>query len=398
MLESKNILLGITGGIAAYKSAELIRLLVKEKANVKAVMTKNACNFITPLTIQTLSNNKVFTDMFNLDEEFKIGHISLASFADILVVAPATANIIGKFAHGIADDLLSTIYLATKAPVIVAPSMNVNMYENFCVQENLASLRKRGVTILEPDEGELACKVIGKGRMVEPFEILSAIKYRLSNKDLYKEKIIVTAGPTIEPIDPIRYITNRSSGKMGYKLAECASRRGADVLLIHGPTNLPLPYGVKEVKVETADQMYNAIIDNIKDVTIIIKSAAVADFKVASIRNKKIKKEEFDYILKLEKNLDILSELTKNFPNNKVYVGFAAETENLIDYAKTKLKQKRLDLIVANDVSNPLIGFGSDINKVYLIDKHGLIEDIPLGTKEEIADKILDKIIKLKSS
>jgi phosphopantothenoylcysteine decarboxylase/phosphopantothenate--cysteine ligase len=395
MLNGKEIVLGVTGGIAAYKAAEFVRLLIKEGARVHVVMTKNAQQFITPLTFQTLSGNPVVTDPFTLLEETKIGHVALADLAELIVILPATANIIGKIANGIADDFLSTMVMASKAPVLFVPSMNVNMWDNKALQYNVQTLKERGYHFMEPGEGELACHWYGKGRLAELNEVIEKIKEIFSPKDLKGEKILVTAGPTQEPIDPVRLITNRSSGKMGYALAKVARRRGAEVLLVSGPTSLSLPReDIQLFSVQTAEEMRKAVLSNIESCSIVIKAAAVSDYRPKKVSQEKLKKTASSLSLELERTEDILEEIGKK-KGNRILVGFAAETENLLTNAQKKLMEKNLDMIVVNDVTKPWAGFGVDTNQAKILLSSGEIKDLPLMTKEELADRILDEIVNL---
>ncbi len=391
ILKGKEILLGVTGGIAAYKSVLLLRKLTKAGANVNVIMTENAKQFVGPLTFQTLSGNPVTSDLFTLFKSKEIGHVALADRADLLVIAPATANIIGKIANGIGDDFLSTMVMATRVPVLFAPSMNVNMFHSPIVQENIKKLKQHGYYFIDPEEGELACKVEGKGKLADVDDILEEICILLSQKDFKGKRILITAGPTIEDIDPVRYISNNSSGKMGYALAKTAIRRGADVLLISGPTSLKPPYKSKFIKVRSAQEMYEAVMDNLKYFDIIIKSAAVADYKPAKKGEQKIKKTDNEIYLKLTKNKDILKELGKK-KENRLIVGFAAETQDILENAKQKLIEKNIDLMVVNDVSKKDIAFKSDYNQCTLIFKNGNILELPKAKKEEVADDILDAI------
>jgi len=391
----KNIIVGVTGGIAAYKSCELVRGLIKKNASVQVVMTKNATEFITPLTLQTLSGNKVAINTFDLEWESEIGHISLADNADLIVVAPATASFIGKVAHGIADSLLATIILATKAPIILCPAMNVNMYENPAVKDNIQKLIERGFTIMEPGEGNLACGWEGKGRLPEIEDILGEIEKTLTPQDMRKEKVLVTAGATREFIDSVRYISNPSSGKMGYALAREASNRGADVVLISGRTNLsPIP-GVKTIDVDSSEDMYKSVMEFLDWSTIVIKAAAVGDYTPASTQNGKTKKDDKDKILKLKRTKDILHDIGKK-KNKKIVIGFAAETDNLLKNAQDKLIRKNADLIVANDVSQKGAGFGEDTNIAHLVYGKNSSEELPLMPKSVLAQKIFDKIHEIK--
>lgn len=395
MLKNKKIVLGITGGIAAYKSAELTREFVKRGADVKVIMTENATKFITPLTLQTLSENPVYTDMFLLTEEIKINHIFLADEADMLIIAPATANIIGKIASGLADDLLSTTVVATKAPVLICPAMNTNMYTNDIVRENINKLTLKNYFFVEPEHGELACGTEGTGRLPPLEDIVEEVESILTEKDLAGEKILITAGPTQEPLDPVRYITNYSSGKMGYALAMMASRRGAEVTLISGPTSLPEPFGVTFLQVSSAIEMRDAVINNMEDSTVIIKAAAVADFRPATVSDDKIKKKSGLPSLYLERNPDIILEVGQK-KGNRILVGFAVETENLIENARNKMIEKNMDLMVANDVTQAGAGFRTDTNVVKILDREGGVEELPLLDKIEVAEKILDRIKAMK--
>jgi phosphopantothenoylcysteine decarboxylase/phosphopantothenate--cysteine ligase len=398
MLKGKRVVVGITGGIAAYKAAEFVRLLVKEEVDVHVVMTENAQKFIAPLTFQTLSGNPVVSDPFALLEDATIGHIALADLAELVVILPATANIIGKIAHGIADDFLSTMVMATKAPVLFVPSMNVNMWENKALQKNIQTLLEMGYPLLEPGEGELACHWYGKGRLPELNEVVEKMEDVLSTKDLKGEQILVTGGPTQEPIDPVRFITNRSSGKMGYALAKMARRRGAEVILITGPASLPPPRrDIKFLPVRSAEEMRKAVFTHLEGSSVVIKAAAVSDYRPKVISQKKIKKGESETTLTLERTKDILEELGKK-KGNRILIGFAAETEDLIVNAKKKLKEKNLDFIVVNDVTRPGAGFSSDTNQVKIIYPSGQVKDLPLMAKEEVSQLILDEVVRLLKS
>jgi len=397
MLKERNIVLGVTGGIAAYKAAELVRELVRAGAKVHAVMTRSAQAFVTPLTFQTLSGNPVITELFSLVEESEIGHISLADKAEVLVIAPATANIIGKIAGGIADDMLTTIVMATKAPVLLAPAMNVHMWENSGCQENIQKLRSRGFHFIDPESGELACGYEGKGRLAEVSAIVEEIRAILSPQDFARETVLITAGPTEESIDPVRFITNRSSGKMGFAMAHAALRRGAEVILISGPTALPPPPKVKFIGVRSTAQMREAVLTNLKKASILLMAAAVSDYRPRQAASGKIKKSQAEMVLALERNPDILAEAGKQ-KDHRILVGFAAETENLLQNARSKLKEKNLDLIVANDVTLPGAGFEVDTNIVKFLDRSRKVEELPLMTKEELADRILDRVAQLKKS
>jgi phosphopantothenoylcysteine decarboxylase / phosphopantothenate---cysteine ligase len=395
MLKGKKVVLGVTGGIAAYKAAEFVRLLVKEEANVHVVMTQNAQKFITPLTFQTLSGNPVVTDPFALLEDGEIGHIALADLAESVVILPATANIIGKIANGIADDFLSTMVMATKAPVLFVPSMNVNMWENKALQKNIQTLIGIGYHLMEPGEGELACHWYGKGRLPELNEVVEKMEDLLSPKDLKGEQILITGGPTQEPIDPVRFITNRSSGKMGVALAKMARRRGAEVILITGPVSLPLPRrDIKLVPVRSAEEMRKAVFAHLEESSVVIKAAAVSDYRPKVTSEKKVKKGDLEYPLTLERTKDILEELGKK-KGNRILVGFAAETEDLMANAKKKLLEKNLDFIVVNDVTKPGAGFGLDTNQVNILYPSGQVKDLPLMTKEEVSQFIFDDVVRL---
>jgi len=390
MLNDKTIVLGITGGIAAYKAADIASKLTQAGARVEVVMTEAATKLITPLTLRTITRRPVVTDMFELASEYSVEHIALAEAADVVLIAPATANTISKLAAGIADNMLGCIVLATKAPVIIAPSMNDIMYQNSVTQENLAKLKSRGFTIIEPEYGRLASGKMGKGRLPETSKIIKVIEQVLGQKkDLDGKRIVVTAGGTREPIDPVRHIGNRSSGKMGYALAEAARDRGAEVTLITAPASLPEPAGVEVIKVRTAAEMKKAVVGAVKKADALLMAAAVADYQPEIIARSKIKKEAAQNLtLKLVKTPDILSEVKGKF----IKVGFAAESENLVANAKKKLKAKQLDLIVANDITQADSGFDVDTNRVILIDKKGKVEELPLMSKREVAEKVLDKV------
>jgi len=392
MLKGKEIVLGVTGGIAAYKAAELLRLLVKRGANVHVVMTRNAREFVTPLTFQTLSGNPVTTDPFVLLEGEKIGHVSLADLAELIVILPATANIIGKIANGIADDFLSTMVMASKAAVLFAPSMNVNMWESKVLQRNIETLVETGFHFMDPGEGELACGWYGKGRLAELDEVMEKIEDLFTQKDLRGERILVTGGPTQEPIDPVRFITNRSSGKMGFALAKTARRRGADVVLITGPVSLPMPRrDIEIVSVRTAEEMRKAVLDRLERCSVIIKAAAVSDYRPRVAAEKKLKKGDVYLSLELERTVDILGEIGKK-KENRVLVGFAAETDDLVENARKKLLGKNLDFIVVNDVTRSDAGFGVDTNQVKILSSSGEVKELPLISKEEVAGMILDEV------
>ncbi|MCS7281077.1 MAG: bifunctional phosphopantothenoylcysteine decarboxylase/phosphopantothenate--cysteine ligase CoaBC [Desulfobacterota bacterium] len=393
-LRNKEIIIAVTGGIAAYKTCELVRELTRRGASVHVVMTKNAMQFVSPLTFQTLSGHPVIHEMFQLFSGSKIGHIALSDIADQMVIVPATANIIGKIANGIADDFLTTMVMATTVPVLFVPSMNTKMWESKIVQMNVQKLKEAGYELMEPGIGDLACGTKGKGRLPPIQDILEKMEDIFTEKDLANERILITAGPTVEFIDPVRCITNRSSGKMGYALAKIAKRRGAEVTLISGMTYLPPPRNdINLVKVRTALEMRDAVLKHFEQATVIVKAAAVSDFRCKNESIRKIKKTDGDetYVIELEKNPDILAELGK-IKGNRILVGFAAETENLVENAYEKLKKKNLDMIVANNVAKEGIGFGSDRNEVTIIDAHGKVRHIPEMSKEEIANIILDAV------
>ncbi len=391
MLTDKTVVLGITGGIAAYKAADIASKLVQAGAEVRVVMTESATRFISPITFRSLTNRPVVTTMWELTSEFSIEHVALAEAADVVVIVPATANIIAKIAAGIADDMLTTTVLATEAPVIVAPGMNVNMYQNSITQDNLTKLKDRGFTIVGPVYGRLASGKMGLGRLIENERIIGTIKQVLGrNGDLAGKRIVVTAGGTQEVIDPVRYVGNRSSGKMGYAVAEAARDRGAEVRLISAPTALPEPVGIEVTSIESAVEMKTAVTKSTAQADALIMVAAVADYRPKSAAKGKIKKEKTAGLtLELIKTPDILAEVKGDF----VKVGFAAESEDLLANAKEKLTKKQLDLIVANDITAADSGFGADTNKVILISRDGKVEELPLMSKREVADKILDKVV-----
>ena len=395
MLKGREIVLAVTGGIAAYKAAEFLRLLVNREASVHVVMTRNAQEFVTPLTFQTLSGKPVVTDPFALIQDGKIAHIALADLAELVVILPATANILGKIAAGIADDFLSTLVMATRAPVLLAPSMNVNMWESAAVKKNVEILIQRGFQFIEPCEGELACGWYGKGRLAELEDVIEKIEDLFTEKDLAGERFLVTAGPTQEPLDPVRFLTNRSSGKMGYALALMAKRRGGEVILISGPTSLSPPRpDIRIVSVRTAEEMRKAVSEHVAWSTVVIMAAAVSDYRPQTTLNRKLKKGERELSLQLEQTADILAEVGRN-KGDRLVVGFAAETDELVANARKKLKEKNLDLIVANDVTRPDAGFEVETNLVKLLFPSGEINEPPLASKEEVASFILNEIAAL---
>lgn len=393
MLKGKTIILGVTGGIAAYKSAYLTSLLVKAGANVYVIMTEHAQEFIKPLTFEGLTKTRCLTDTFDRNHEYSTEHVALAAKADAVIVAPATANIIAKLAHGIADDMLSTTVLACDCPKIVAPAMNTRMYENPVTQDNLKLLKKYGMEIAEPVSGRLACGDVGAGKMQEPevlFQyILKACAYE---KDMVGKKVLVTAGPTQENIDPVRYITNHSTGKMGYSIARICAFRGAEVTLVTGRTSTPLPLFVHVVEVTTAREMYEAVTKRSDDMDIIIKAAAVADYRPSNVSSEKIKKSEGEMAIPLERTDDILGFLGNHKKEGQFLCGFSMETENMLENSRAKLKKKKVDMIVANNLKMKGAGFGTDTNIVTLITKDN-IEELEILSKEQVAVKILDAIL-----
>ena len=388
----KNIVLGISGGIAAYKMVEVASRLMKLGANVDVIMTEAATEFVQPLTFRSITHRPVESNLFSPPDHFEVKHISLAKKADLFMIAPATANIIGKIANGIADDLLTTIIMATQAPVLISPAMNVNMYNNPIVQDNLSYLKDKNYKIVTPSSGYLACGDVGAGRLPEPEKLVEHIRKELSKKDLKDKKILVSAGPTREAIDPVRFLSNYSSGKMGYELAKMASYRGADVTLVSGPTNLEKPIGVDLININTAVEMRDKIMEISDEQDIIIKAAAVSDLKPKKYSKTKLKKRKTNIKnIELKANPDILAELAKKKNNDQILVGFAAESESLIENSLLKLKEKKLDMIIANDISKENTGFQSDTNEVIIITEKEK-ESLPLMSKAKIADKILDKI------
>ena len=395
-MTGKNILIGVTGGIAAYKVVELASLLKKSGANVKIMMTKHATEFVSPKTFQEITQNAVSVEMFADAANFNVAHIGLANFADLIVIAPATANFLAKMAHGIADDLLTTTILAFDKKILLCPSMNTKMYENPATQANLAILKARGVEILEPASGNLACGTIGKGRLPEPIEIFAEIeKFFVGNTILSGKKIIVTAGGTIEPIDPVRYIGNRSSGKMGFEIAKSAVKSGAEVILIAGNSTLEPPNGLKKfIKVESALEMRAAVLNHFETANCVIMSAAVADYRVKTPSEQKIKKSAENLTLELVKNPDILRELGA-LKKSQILIGFAAETENILEYAQKKLVEKNLEFIVANDVTLAGAGFSVPTNIASIIWHNGEVENFSKMSKAELAEKIIQRVSKV---
>lgn len=400
MLAEKKIVLGVTGGIALFKAADLVSKLRKQGAQVRVVMTEHAQEFVTPLTFKELSGNSVATSLWSGTNEFNVEHIALANWGDVFLIAPATANIIAKLACGLADDLLSTVLLAAKGPIIVCPAMNTAMYENPVTQENLAKLRARGITVLEPANGQLACGTSGVGRLPEVPELINFLEYFFAkrNGDLQGLKVMVTAAGTREPIDPVRFIGNRSSGKMGYAIAAEAASRGAEVFLISGPSALTPPANVQFIPVETTQQMLEACLQLYPAMDIVIKAAAVADYRPHTLAVQKIKKQGSEGLtLVLDKNPDILKELGRR-KERQFLVGFAAETENLVANAAAKVKNKNLDMIVANDVSIAGSGFNADNNLVKFMYPEGQVEELPLLAKAQVAKLLLDRVLQKRSS
>jgi phosphopantothenoylcysteine decarboxylase/phosphopantothenate--cysteine ligase len=396
------ITLGVTGGVAAYKAAELVRRLQQDNFTIQVVMTRSAREFITPLTFAALTGQKVITDLFaqsggEANLESAIEHIAVAQRTDLLLVAPATADTLAKFARGIADDFLTTLYLASTAPVVVAPAMNVNMWNHAATQENVEMLRARGVKIVDPDEGYLACGMTGAGRLAGQAAIVAAVHEALhAVRDLADQKILVTAGPTRESVDPVRYFTNRSSGKMGYAVAEAAAQRGAQVILVSGPTSLEAPASVERIDVQSAEEMYRAVQEKIADCSIAIFAAAVADYRPVEANGQKIKRTKESMTISLEPTPDILASVTRH-KGERLIVGFAAETENVAENARKKLAAKNADLIVANDVTAEGAGFDHDTNIVTLIARDGRDLALPRMSKSEVAQRILDEVVRLRS-
>ena len=391
--DGKTVVVALSGGIACYKAPEVVRLLRAGGVRVRVIMTRSACEFIAPLTLQTLAGAPVATELFDLTQESEIGHINLADQADAIVVAPATANLIGKAAAAIGDDLLTTVLLATRAPVLLAPAMNVHMWENPLVQDNLERLRRHGWRVIEPGVGALACGYEGAGRLAEPATSVAEVERALTAPDLKGERLLVTAGPNREAIDPVRFISNRSTGRMGYALAAAAWRRGAEVVLVSGPTALPAPHGVRCERVLTAAEMHDAVQREFRDATVLMMAAAVADYRPTTVRAQKLKKGDGPMRLELTRTVDILASL-RGRAGDRLVVGFAAETEQVLANAERKLRDKGLDLIVANDVSATDAGFEVDTNAVTLIDADGRA-DVPLASKDAVADRILDRVVEL---
>ncbi|MEJ2471548.1 MAG: bifunctional phosphopantothenoylcysteine decarboxylase/phosphopantothenate--cysteine ligase CoaBC [Desulfuromonadales bacterium] len=398
MLHGKCLLLGVTGGIAAYKAAEVLRLLTKAGADVHVIMTQSAREFVTPLTFQTLSGHPVHTGMFNLIQEQEIGHISLADRADLVLVAPATANVIGKIANGIADDLLTTTIMATRAKVLFAPAMNTNMWQNPLYQRNQQRLEKLGYQFITPVYGDLACGWQGQGKLPDPEAIVTAVQGCLGPGDLSGRTVLVTAGPTREEFDPVRFLSNYSSGKMGYALATAARDRGARVILVSGPVSHPAPAGLSLIRVTSAQEMYDAVLEKAGEADVIIKAAAVADYRPVERAMQKTKKGQTETLtVALQRNPDILAELGRR-KEGQILVGFAAETDHLLEHARDKLQAKNLDMIVANDVTQKGAGFDADTNIVRLLTRDGQCEELPQMPKSAVASSVLDRVAAMLSA
>jgi len=396
MISGSKILLGVCGGIAAYKAAELARRLKRAGADVRAILTASGQRFVTPLTFQALTQNPVSTDLFDTGQEQQIGHIDLADWADVFVIAPATANVIARLAAGMADNLLTTVALATRARLVIAPAMNVHMFRHPAVRRNLDQLREAGAHIVDPTEGEMACGHVGEGRLAEIEDIVEGVARVLTPPALSGVSVLVTAGPTTEPVDPVRVLSNRSSGKMGYAIARAAWRRGATVVLVSGPVgeSLWVPRGVEVVRVETASEMRRAVLERFPKAAAVVMAAAVSDYRPRQCAPAKIKKGKASLAIDLVRTTDILSELGRA-KGSRVLVGFAAETERVVEHAREKLRGKKLDLIVANDVTAEGAGFSVDTNRVTILDREGGEEDLPLLSKDETADIIVDRLCRL---
>lgn len=395
-MKNKKILLCVTGGIAVYKAVALTSKLIQQGAEVKVIMSQSACKFVTPLSFQALSRNEVFTDTFEEKNPAVISHIDLADWADVVLVAPATANVIGKLANGLADDMITTTLLASTAPVWIAPAMNVHMYDHSAVKNNMEKLVSFGYRFIEPGEGFLACGYVGKGRLEEPETIVEGLRRFFQKQDertLTGKTVLVTAGPTVEKVDPVRFFTNRSTGKMGYAIAEAAANLGADVILVSGPTNLPDPPKVQTIRVESAEEMFHAVMKHYEKTDVVIKSAAVADYRPKFVSDIKMKKQDGDSVLELERTKDILKTLGER-KEHQVLVGFAAETNNVEEYAKGKLAKKNLDYVVANNVTVYGAGFGTDTNLVTIYKKDGTSISLPMMSKHDVAYALLEEVAK----
>ncbi len=391
------VVLGVTGCIGAYKACEVLRELQRRELDVHVVMTEHATRFVAPMTFEALSRHAVFVDQFQLGEQGEIRHVSLADAADLLLVAPATANLLGKLAHGIADDALSTLYLATRAPVVLAPAMNVNMFTHAAVERNLRELRSRGHVVVEPGEGWLACGWLGKGRLAEVERIVEAALAALGRRrDLEGQTVLVTAGPTVEDLDPVRFVSNRSTGRMGFRLAEAARDRGARVVLVAGPTEVEPPVGVELVRVRSAQQMHDAVLARVGEAQVVVMAAAVSDYRPAQVAQRKLKKSEGPLSVEMERTPDILQALGAH-KQGRFLVGFAAETDAVESYALDKLRRKNADLIVANDVSRAGLGFASESNAALLLDAAGGRLEVPATSKRELAERVLDRVAALRA-
>jgi phosphopantothenoylcysteine decarboxylase/phosphopantothenate--cysteine ligase len=392
MLKGKTVVLGVTGSIAAYKIANLASMLVKQHADVHVIMTKNATNFINPITFETLTNHKCLVETFDRNFQFHVAHVSLAQKADVMLIAPASANIIAKLAHGIADDMLSTTALACTAPILVSPAMNTRMYENAITQDNLETLRRYHFTVIEPDTGFLACRDTGAGKMPSETVLMNYILREIAcEKDLLGKKVLVTAGPTQEAIDPVRFISNHSTGKMGYAIAKRAMLRGADVTLVSGPVSITPPPFVNVISIQSAKEMFDVVTEQAKEQDIIIKSAAVADYTPSTVATEKIKKQDNDMAIPLNRTQDILSYLGQHKKAGQILCGFSMETEHMLENSKQKLERKNADIIVANNLKEQGAGFGTDTNVVTFITKNQ-VKELPILSKEEVADALFDFI------
>ncbi|MDD3142529.1 MAG: bifunctional phosphopantothenoylcysteine decarboxylase/phosphopantothenate--cysteine ligase CoaBC [Lachnospiraceae bacterium] len=397
MLKGKTVVIGVTGGIAAYKIANLASMLVKLEADVHVIMTEHAVNFINPITFETLTNNKCITDTFDRNFKHKVEHIALAKAADVFLVAPATANVIAKMAYGLADDMLTTTILASKCHKIVAPAMNTNMYENPIVQKNISTLKEWGMEMIEPASGYLACGDIGAGKLPDAEILLQYILKAIAfEKDMQGMNVLVTAGPTVEAIDPVRFITNHSTGKMGYAIAKTCMLRGANVTLVTGPTTIEKPLFVEVIEVNSAKEMYDAVMTRSDDQKIIIKSAAVADYRPQNISDEKVKKSDDNMIIELERTEDILKQLGKQKKEGQFLCGFSMETQNMVENSKIKLEKKKIDMIVANNLKEAGAGFGTDTNIVTIITKD-FEKTLECMSKESVSEKIIDEILKIRS-
>ena len=392
-LKGKTIVLCVTGGIAAYKAADLVSRLKKQQAEVVVIMTKSACEFITPMTLEVLSGNRVISDMFDRDFPWEVEHISLAKRADVFVIAPCTANVLAKAAYGIADDMVTTTLLATRAPLLIAPAMNTNMYENPVVQQNINILRSRGAHFVEPVSGKLACGDTGKGKLADPADICEAILDLAAEHDLAGLRVLVTAGPTQEALDPVRFLSNHSTGKMGYAIAAAAQRRGAAVTLVTGPTALSAPAGVKTVPVVSAREMYDAVLAALPEQDFVVKAAAVGDYRPAEAASDKLKKKDGDMTISLVRNPDILKAVGERRRPGQVICGFSMETRDLLENSAAKLESKNCDFIIANNLRTEGAGFGTDTNVVTILRRGGAPEHLPLQSKSALADGILDRML-----